>query len=369
MWEAIRRLVFGGPVEVNANLWAFVVVLVAMAIDYSRSRALRLAAQKHSSQALEADALNFSTDIWSSAVVLLGLICVRLSNSFALGWLAKADAAAALGVAMIVAWVSLKLGKKAADDLMDRVPEQLRDQVAAAAAGVPGVREVKQVRVRRSGPEFFTDVTLTVNNTAPLEGAPRHRHANRDGGARRAPLGRRAGARRAGRRSGADAITTVRMLAARHGLGAHGIRIYVEEGRRVMELHLEVDAALRLEDAHRQATLFEQALHEAIPGLTRVVTHLEPAGDTSATVQAEPSGAAQVEAVIRQFVAASGLAHEPHDLNVQRVGDELAVSVHCVLDPDTGIIDAHGFTQRLETFLRQQVPNVGRVLIHVEPRT
>jgi divalent metal cation (Fe/Co/Zn/Cd) transporter len=77
-----------------------------------------------------------------------------------------------------------------------------------------------------------------------------------------------------------DLPTTIRLLAARHELGAHGIRIYdLGTGGHTTELHLEVRDGLTLDEAHAQATAFEQALREAVPGITEVVTHLEPVGE------------------------------------------------------------------------------------------
>ena len=78
IYEAVDRLFFN-PREVDASLWAVGVMVVSIVVDFSRSRMLLAVAKKHNSQALEADALHFSTDIWSSAVVLLGLLGVLLA--------------------------------------------------------------------------------------------------------------------------------------------------------------------------------------------------------------------------------------------------------------------------------------------------
>ncbi len=130
--EATDRL-FLAEKPVDANIWAFLVVILSIAVDYSRSRSLMKAARKHDSQALEADALHFSTDIWSSAVVLVGLCGVLAGQELGVPWLVKIDAVAALGVAMIVIGVSFRLGKKSVNDLLDSVPGALRDQVTTAA--------------------------------------------------------------------------------------------------------------------------------------------------------------------------------------------------------------------------------------------
>jgi len=168
-YEAIKRLLFEN-VHVEATIWSFAIMFVSIVVDISRSRALSRAAKKHRSQALEADALHFSTDVWSSSVVIVGLLAVVASEAFGIPWLARADAVAALGVAGIAVLISLRLGKKSVDDLLDAVPPDLLSQVAAAAQ-VEGVREVSQVRVRRSGPDVFADATLEVDRGLSLEAA------------------------------------------------------------------------------------------------------------------------------------------------------------------------------------------------------
>ena len=371
--EAVRRLFGAEEVDVDPNVWAFLVVILSIVVDISRSRALKRAADKYSSQALEADALHFSTDIWSSSVVLLGLCGVVAGEALGMPWLIQADAVAALGVALIVIGVSLKLGKKSVDDLLDSVPGALHDQVVAAAKNIPGVKEVTRLRLRRSGPEIFADVTLAVGRAAAFERA--HHIADEVETALRAVL------------PGADVVvhvepidpgdedvtTVVRLLAARHGLGAHAIRIYEEQGGRWLELHIEVRDSLLLDEAHAQATAFERELRRSLPRIQRIVTHIEPAGDAAATIQAEPVGQLQVQEAIGEFLEALESLHkhplliQPHDIRVQRAGSELDVSFHCTLDPATAITEAHDLTVRLEEHLRNRVPNLGRVVIHVEP--
>lgn len=365
--EAVDRLFWAKEVHVNLSLWAFLVVILSIVVDISRSRALKRAAEKYSSQALEADALHFSTDVWSSSVVLLGLCGVAAGQAWNMPWLIRADAVAALAVAVIVIGVSLKLGKKSVDELLDSVPGELHDQVAAAAENIPGVKKVTRLRLRRSGPEFFADVTLSIDRAAAFERA--HDIADQVETALRGLL------------PDADVVvhvepidpgdeditTMVRLLAARHGHAAHAIRIYEEHGQRWLELHLEVSDSLLLEEAHAQATEFERDLRRSLPGFTRIVTHIEPVGDMAATVQAEPAGELQVQKAIGDFLQTYPLCIRPHDVRVQQAGGELDVSFHCTLDPTTAITEAHDLTVRFEEYLRNHVPSLGRVVIHVEP--
>jgi cation diffusion facilitator family transporter len=367
VWEASHRLFFAEQVHVEANVWAFLVVIVSIAVDYTRSRALMRVAQKYRSQALEADALHFSTDIWSSCVVLFGLAGVLAAKVFEQPWLLKADAVAASGVAVIVIWVGVQLGRRAIDDLLDRIPDSLRTEVAAAAAGVPGVEEVGQVRVRRSGGELFADMTVKVSFQAALTGA--HEIADQaESAVRRVLPSADVVVHVEPTEPGQDdPLSIVRALAARQHLGAHGIRLYEEGPDRVLELHIEVDPTLTLEEAHGQASRFESALRDRLTGIARVITHIEPAGESPAPLPAKPIPQDDIERVLNEFFAIHPGFAEPHQIQVRRIGGVTTVSLHVRLDPATGIVDAHSASERLESYLRRRVPGIDRVLIHVEP--
>ncbi len=138
--------------------------------------------------------------------------------------------------------------------------------------------------------------------------------------------------------------------------------------RHWLELHLEVSESLTLNEAHRKSTAFEAALREAIPGLERIETHIEPAGDSTSTIRAEPVGEKKIGQVLEQFQRERRIIFDPHDLHVQQIGGELSISLHCTLAPSTSITDAHEFTVRLEDYLRSRVKRLGRVVIHVEPK-
>jgi len=173
IYEAIRRLFFE-DVEVEASIWAFVVMGVSIVVDFSRSRILARTARKYNSQALEADALHFSTDIWSSSVVIVGLIGVRVSEtSSRLDFLAKTDAVAALVVALIVIVVSFRLGRRSVSALLDSAPPGLAAEIERAVRAVPGVLDCHQLRVRTAGPQLFVDVHVVMEGTLPLEAADR----------------------------------------------------------------------------------------------------------------------------------------------------------------------------------------------------
>ena len=167
--EGYARL-FVRSVDVDPSVWAFLVMGISIVVDATRSRMLYRAARKHNSQALEADALHFSTDIWSSAVVILGLggVWVARANP-ELGWLLRADAVAAIVVAVIVVVVSGRLGWRTVMALLDTAPAGMADEVTLEVEKVEGVLDCHRVRIRPSGPQYFVDFHVTMDGSRTLE--------------------------------------------------------------------------------------------------------------------------------------------------------------------------------------------------------
>lgn len=165
VWEAVHRL-RSHAAQVQVTVWSLVVMLTSIAVDFSRSRMLARTAKKYHSQALEADALHFRTDVWSSAVVIAGLGAVRMG----LWW---GDAVAALGVSAVVVWVSVQLGRRTVDALLDSAPVGMEQRIATAVSAVDGVRDCHHVRVRYSGPVPFIDLHVLVDGGQTLAEAHR----------------------------------------------------------------------------------------------------------------------------------------------------------------------------------------------------
>jgi cation diffusion facilitator family transporter len=367
MYEAIQRLFFKS-VAVDASVWSFVVMGISILIDLGRSRSLAAAAKKFDSQALEADALHFSTDIWSSTVVIGGLALVLLSEKLGFPWLAKADAISAMGVAGIVVYVSLQLGRKTVEALLDAVPTGLRDAVGQAVR-VEGVEDVRQVRIRRGGSETFVEATLTVGQATPLELA--HDIAKRaETAVRKIMPGADVQIFIHPSRTGVESLhAAIRRTADRQGAIVHAVRVYEDgNGASSLELHMEVNEALSLEQAHAKASTLEKVLQAEPFKFERVVVHIEPVGGASTKRSAEKEDIDRVLKMLKEIQTQIGLPCDPHDVSVYRLGDELAVSLHCEVEKDMPVGIAHQYTEQLERLMRGQMPELGRVVIHMETK-
>jgi len=171
IYEATHRLLFH-PVDLKVTFWSFAVMVTSILVDVSRSRVLYRTARKYNSQALEADALHFSTDIWSSGVVILGLICVKISGWVpSLAFLHQADSIAAILVGVIVVYISIRLGIRTVQALLDVAPSGIERKIVSVVEVLPGVADCHKVRVRYSGPQPFVDIHVLIDGNQTLKEA------------------------------------------------------------------------------------------------------------------------------------------------------------------------------------------------------
>ncbi|RPI55095.1 MAG: cation-efflux pump [Chloroflexi bacterium] len=369
VYEAIERLFFK-TVEIEASAWAFAVMGVSIVVDVSRSRILYAAARKHHSQALEADALHFSTDVWSSSVVIVGLALVwlgeRLGTQWA--WLAKADAVAALGVALIVVWVSLQLGRRTVAVLLDSAPPGLADQVASLAARVPGVLSVGEVRVRQAGASVFVDLAINVERSALLEEAHAVAAAVDERVSRLIERGDVVVHVDPVRRGDEDLSQTVGTIAALLGLRTHDVHAHDVQGHYYLDLHVEVPGELTLGEAHERVSRLEASVRQELPTVREVQSHIEPLAAAAAAVdvlspEEEVRLRERIVGITREIPGLRGC----HSIQIRPGPGGHDVAFHCLADPTLPIAEAHGLCEQVETELKARIEGLSRVLVHLEP--
>ena len=366
IWEAFQRLLFGRGHAIRPSLTAIVILLLAMGIDFVRSRALNRVAKKYPSEALEADALHFSTDVWSTFVVVLGITGAWLGVKFNVPWLSMLDAVAALGVAGVIIWIGQRLGRQTADALLDVAPRGLRERIANTVDETEGVLQTERVRVRRAGQRYFVDVTISVPRTASLEQA----HAASEAVERR--IGEIVPADvvvhvepRA--RSNEPLLETIRAIAQRRGLAVHELSAHHYEGHLFIELHLEVNEDASLRDAHRQATELEEEIQSATDPGTRVNIHIEPLGARIVGAEEMKELSRAVQGFLNSLPAEYPELLDCHEVHVRSVEHRILVSCHCAMDGSLPITQVHDFTALLEGRVKERFPQIYRLTIHPEP--
>ena len=359
LYEAWHRLV-GGSAMVDVNVYSFVIMVVSIAIDFTRSRALLRVARKYNSQALEADAIHFSSDIYSSAVVIVGLICV-------LAGFPAGDAIAASVVAMIVIWISIRLGKRTVDTLLDRVPDGVQEKVEAGIASVDGVREIRSLRIRQAGGNTFIDTSIGIHRLATFDQS----HSIMDAVEHRlAELFPRA-----------DVIVhaepvideneepreSVLWLVQQAGLSAHNILVLSTGNAYHVELDIEYPAGTSFKRAHELASEVEASIRNQVPRVKDVAVHLEEEATHAVVGEDVSESERELVASIRSAVNITAQVHACGRVRCFKTPTGIKVAVGCSVNGALSLIEAHDIVNAIETAISDVDPRIVKVFIHAGP--
>ena len=360
--EAVRRL-SGHAAAVSAADYALALIVVAMLIEGGRAVVLRWAGRAAGSDALTADAQNRIADVLSSFGVLAGLIGVRLGYPWA-------DSVAALLVSALIAVTAIQILRHAGDELMDRAPVGAEAGLRAAIAAVKGVREVRAVRVRRSGGRLLGDARVATRRTLSVEGAQALTKQVEDAVSRRLP--------------GVDLVLVVegqleqanlveRVHAAANRLGAfrdiHNVTIEQEgDGSLHLTLHAKLPSQMQLEEAEELSSELEAELREELPEASRVDIHLEPLEPD--VVAGRDVTASQIELAdrIRRIVAEQPEVVRCRDVELSSRHGRITAHVVVEMAPEVSLERAHLVEDELERKILLAEPDLREVVTRATAR-
>lgn len=361
IWEAVMRLLNREPHDVVANYWAFGVIIASIVIDYYRARALTRTAEATQSQALEADALHFSSDMWSSGAVLIGLAGVW----FGFGW---ADSAAALVVAVLVCVAGWRLGHRTVLTLTDTAPKGAAETITHIVGMVPGVVAVEQVRARDAGDRTFVDVTVAVNRALPLERVAEIKAAVMNAVTANMPRTEVSVTTDPVAIDDETIVDRIMVIARNRALAVHHVTVHALQDKTAISLDLEVDGKLTLAEAHDIADALEDAIAGELGDNVEVETHIEPLQPGNLSGREAPSErVVAVETTLKELAAADKALRNIHDVRVRETDEGEIVNFHCHVDPFMTVGQVHGKVDALERALQEHSSLIKRVIGHAEP--
>src|SRR5580704_3170161 len=357
--ESYSRLREGAPPPTLSAI-PFVVLLVDIAVNFWRARALHRAARDTRSQALAADALHFASDVLGSVAVIVGLALSGLGYRWG-------DGAAAIAVALMIALLGLRMARSTVETLLDRAPVGAAEKAAAAIRSVPGVVGVERLRARMVGPTHFIDAIVEVPRTFPID--------------RVEEIKRKAQAAVTKALDDADLTFTavpvardnesvrerIMVIARNSGLAVHHVTVHDLGGKLTVSIDLEVDGGMELTAAHDIAQELERNIRDEFGEDVEVDTHIEPLEpELPAGVDAAPDRVEIIRTALARFAADSAI-HDIHSVRVRNTDAGEIVNFHCRAAPSMSVIRVHENVDEIERALRRAFPTVKRVISHAEP--
>ena len=355
-FEAVRRLVAGGG-AVNAAGYAFALLIVTLFVEAVRAGILRGVGRAADSEALQADAINRLADVLATVAVLAGLIGVRMG----LEW---ADSVAALLVAAIIGRAAAMVAWRSVDILMDRAPAGAERQLRSAIEAVNGVREVRSVRVRRSGPNLLGDASIATARMLSLEAAGRLVDEVKNVSKATLPALELTVVVE-GQARPSDLVERIHAAAARNGgvRDLHNVTVEREtDGSLHLIMHAKLPGDMTLAKAARASADLEQTLRAELPDATRVDIHLEPMEPHVVSGEDVTSRRAQLAARMREVVEAHPEVRRCVDVELSDRHHRIYAHVVAELDGEVSLEHAHQVETELEVQIRRALPEVHEVV-------
>lgn len=360
IYEAINRLFFK-TAEVKILWYSIAVIVISIIIDISRSRALKKVAKETHSQALEADALHFSTDIFSSLAVLIGLLFMQFGINFA-------DSAAALIVALFIIIAGWRLGKRTIDVLIDAAPEGLTERIIETAKRVEGVIGIEKARVRPAGAFVFVDIVINISRKLPLnktqlickeveEKIDKLVLPKADIAVRANPLSL----------DDETIADRVKIVASNYNINIHHIAVHSVGGKKCVSFDIELDPDLTIGRAHQIASHLEELIKNEIGGEAEIISHIEQFKPD--IIEAENVVLREEKNISNAIIGVIGSMEEiksSHDIKVIKANNKLFVSLHCVFDAKMPVEKVHELASQAEHLIKNRIPDIERIVVHTE---
>jgi cation diffusion facilitator family transporter len=364
IYEASRRLYYGAVIG-NVD-WGIGVMAFSSVADFFVSRHLFRVARRTESPAIAAEAWNLATDIYAAIAVIIGLVLVRVTG------LKAFDPLVGIGVALFILKTAWNVARGGIADLLDEsLPSGDQNKIRAVLAGHRQMYStVRTMRTRRAGGRRLVYIALQFPPTVSMADA----HAvteHLEEEIRTLYPGSSVTVEAEAPPSfdsTENVIESVERVARRLGLPVHQISAYASDRRFHVSLHLEVDSALSLVQAHSLATRLEDELRREIPLLARVDSLIEPASRQVQPDQEQARARAQVEAALQDLTGQIPHVRGVHDIQVRLNGGNLVISLHCTLDGRVPIGEAHRVGDEIAQAVKSKLPNVESVLVHTEPQ-
>ena len=355
-WSRLRE----GAAPPTLSAIPFVVLVIDIAVNFWRARALHRTARATRSQALAADALHFASDVLGSIAVIIGLVLTGLGYAWG-------DSVAAIAVAVMISILGLRLGRSTIETLLDRAPDGASQTAIAAIRSVPGVVGVERLRVRMVGPTHFIDAIAKVPRTYPIDRVEAIKKT----------------AQKAVTEALGDADLTftavpvardnesvrerIMVIARNSGLAVHHVTVHDLGGKLTVSIDLEVDGDMELTAAHDIAHELERSIREDFGEDVEVDTHIEPLEpELPHGTDAAPERVETIKAALSRF-AANGAIHDIHNVRVRDTDAGEIVNFHCRAAPSMSVIKVHENVDEIERALRRAFPTIKRVISHAEP--
>ena len=356
IYESIHRLQSPHP-SILPGLFAIIGGVYTIGIDIFRIFLLKKSIKKIGGTTLKADFYHAFMDLGSTLVAIIGIILV--SYGFFNG-----DFIAALVLGGLLAFLSLKLIYKTAQELTDIISPELVNRVREVIFSTEDVIDVGAVLMRKSGDTIFADITISLRGDTSFDEA--HKISSR--------------VEKNIKKEIENIAITIHFEPTWENVpldskifdiakniagvkGVHNVSTHKSKGKTYSNLHVMVDREIDLYSAHKISEKVEEQIQNAIPEMEHVTIHLEPFLEIPENFSREDRVAEEkIRRLLKKYPEIKKIGRIV-SLNFENI---LKIDIDCSFDRDLSIEKVHDLTSEIEQLIRSEITN-SIITIHPEP--
>lgn len=359
IYKSIQRIVYRNFV-LNLNWYVFLILIISIALNIIRVFYIGKAAIRYNSFAFKADFLNYTSDIISSTIVVIGLLVAN--TGFYL-----ADPIASIIVSIIVLIFSSRLLISTVRNLMDYIPREITDRVMEILKEVPEVKSVNKLKIHEVGNIKFINLEICLKSNLYLSQVERIKEKIKN--KIRINI------------QGSEIILETKSLPSKDNIEAyvkeiilnqlyvkdiHNIFIYNVDNQIDISIHVELNKYLKLEETEKLTKVTEEKIKEKIWNIRSIYIHIED----SRSGESWNDITKKSERLITKIKKEISLYVNPqtcHNFTILEKEGLYNLAFHCRLEKSLDVKEAHSIITKIEDNIKRKFENISEISIHVEP--
>ncbi len=359
IYKSVQRII-NRDFILTLNIYIFIILAISIVLNIIRVYFLGKAAKRFNSFALKAEFLNYSSDIFSSIVVIAGL---ALANYGIL----LADPIASIVVASIVIFLSLRMSYKVVMNLLDYIPEEITKKINQILANNPDVKKINRLKIHEVGNVKFLNLDICLSENLYLSQIERIKEKLKEEIKSKIP--------------GIEIIIEICSDFSEKDIPAmtrkvlsefkdihdvHNIRVYNVGNKKYISAHIEINKNLHLKYVESLTKKVENEIKKQISGIHRVYIHSEDLKSHENWQDVTDESDAMIETIIEEI---SGIVSPQtcHNFIILKKDDSYNIAFHCRMDKKINIKNAHLLSNTIENLIKNKIENISEVVVHVEP--
>lgn len=359
IYKSSQRIIYKN-FELNLGWYVYLVLAISIAINIVRVLLLGYAAKKYNSIAFRSNFLNYTGDIFSSAIVLIGLIFVKLGINLA-------DPIASILVAIIVISFGLKLAVSTIRNLLDYIPREVTESVHNILGKFITINKINNIKIHEVGNIKFINLDLDLDRNLHLSQVEKIKEDIRNSILLKYPESEIIIETKLSLSDKAisDKVEEI-ILNMPYVKDIHNIFIYNVDEFIDLSVHIELIENIKLADAEIITKSAENKIKDVIPELRRIYTHIEDKKNEESyddITNISEQLIKKVKNLISKYINPDTF----HNFTVLERNKLFNLAFHCRLDSNLDIKKAHKIITVIEDEIKSSFKEINEIAIHVEP--